>query len=94
MASRKSSQFNGYSSNQIKNLNLNMPKVWDWIEWVLSKSCENQSIKKDVAICLLNKALPSKVENNVKLAGEEAYAKRVFERLGIPIDELSDASLN
>jgi len=86
-------QFDGYSSNQIHNLRLKAPKVWNWVEWVLSDACDKQNLKKDVVICLLNKLLPSKIEGNIKLEGELAYAQRVFSRLGIPF-EMSDAEAN
>lgn len=93
MAARKNPHLNGYSSNQVKNLNLRSEKVWKYIDWVFSVSCDKESIKKDVALALLNKLVPSKIEGNVKLEGEMAYAQRVFQRLGIPYD-LTDAQAN
>ncbi len=93
MAARKNTHLNGHSSNQVKNLNLRSEKVWKYIDWVFSASCEKESIKKDVALALLNKLVPSKIEGNMKLEGEMAYAQRVFQRLGIPYD-LTDAQAN
>lgn len=83
----------GYSSDQRRNLNMRCPKFWKWVDWVMSESCQQQNLKKDVVLGLLPKTIPTLIEGKVKLEGEMAYAKRVFDRLGIPL-ELEDASAN
>jgi len=84
--------FDGYSSNEISNLKLRAPGVWKFISWALSDANQNMNIKKDVALKLLDKIAPTKLEHSGKLVGEIAYASRVFERLGIPMDMSADVT--
>ena len=57
-------ELRGHSSSQILNLKKRLPKAWKWVDWVLSPSCTKENLKRDVVLCLFNKALPTKIEGD------------------------------
>lgn len=79
-------QYSGRSSSEIANLRKRGPKFWKFVDWAMSEQNKNLTIKKDLTIKFLDKSLPSKIEGDFKVEGAEAYQHRLFERLGIPLE--------